>query len=200
MSRKVLMTVISALVLGLCAAAVLVFWPQPPIGAVTVISAPPQNEAVTPEWAVIEVFVPEDLGENLALGKEAESNGHIGPYADRNAVDGDALTYWEGSQNAYPNELTIDLGEVKAVSKLRIVLNPDPIWAARTQEIEVLGSADGETFTVLCESAGRAFDPESGGNQTIIDLGGSHEVQYVRLKFSSNTEANAGQAAEVQIY
>lgn len=200
MSRKVLMIVLSVLTVGLCAAAVLIFWPQAPLGAVTVINAPRQNEAETPEWAVIEEFVPLDLGENLALGKEAKSNGHIGPYADRNAVDGDVLTYWEGRQNAYPNELTIDLGETMPMSKVRIVLNPDPIWAARTQGIEVMGSVDGETFEVLSAAEGRSFDPVSGGNQAVLDLGGTHEARYVRLVFSSNTEASAGQAAEVQIY
>lgn len=200
MSRKILMIVLSVLVAGICVAAVLIFSPQPPLGAVTVVSAPAQNEAVTPEWAAIEEFVPEDLGENLVLGKEAKSNGHIGPYADRNAVDGDVLTYWEGAQDAYPNELTIDLGVTMSVGKVRILLNPDPIWAARTQGIEVQGSVDGETFQVLSAAAGRIFDPAGGGNQAVLDLGGAHEARYVRLVFSSNTEANAGQAAEVQIY
>lgn len=200
MSRKVLMIVLSVLTVGFCAAAVFIFQPQPPLGAVTVVSAPAQNEVVVPEWAAIKEFVPENLGENLALSKEANSNGHIGLYADKNAVDGDVLTYWEGAQNAYPNELTIDLGETMSVSKVRILLNPDPVWAARTQGIEVQGSVDGETFQVLCAAGGIMFDPVSGGNQAVLGLGGTHEVRYVRLVFSSNTEANAGQAAEVQIY
>lgn len=194
------MIVLSVLTVGLCVAAAFTFRPQPPLGAVTVVSAPPQNGAVVPEWAAIKEFLPLDLGENLAIGKEAKSNGHIGPYADRNAVDGDALTYWEGKQNTYPNELTIDLAAVMSVSKVRILLNPDPIWAARTQGIEVQGSIDGETFEVLSAAGERMFDPVGGGNQAVLDLGGTHEVRFVRLVFSSNTEANAGQAAEVQIY
>ncbi len=192
----------SAFVLILSAA--VVAWALLPqrelLGEVRLVPAPEQSEAVTPEWAVVKVFTPEDLGENLALGKETSDNGHIGPYVSKNAVDGDPLTYYEGTQNAYPNELVVDLGETLRASKVRILLNPDSIWAERTQTLSILKSLDGESYTVIAENAACFFDPILGGNQAVIDLGGAHELRFLKVSFTKNTEANAGQAAELQIY
>lgn len=200
--KIVLMLVITVSVLGSCTTALLVWGGDKtrPLGDVMQVGVPAQSEAQVPEWAQTAPFEPADLGDNLALGAGTNDNGHVGPYVANNAADEDDQTYWEGTQNAYPNELTLDLGETKTVTRIRIVLNPDPIWAARTQEIAVMGSTDGETYASIKEPFQVEFDPASGGNQAIIDLEGAYTVQFVRLVFTANTQANAGQAAEVQIY
>lgn len=201
MKSKGLMITVTVSVMLICMAAIIIFTQKTqPLGDVTIVSAPMQNEAITPEWAAVDEFIAEDFGDNLALNKNAESNGHVGPYTARNAIDGDVMTYWEGAQDAYPNELTVDLGEQMSVSKVRILLNPDTIWGQRTQGIEVQGSGDGDNYETLSPYTEIAFDPVSGGNQAVIYIEGIHQVRYVRLVFTSNTEARAGQAAEVQIY
>jgi len=37
-------------------------------------------------------------------------------------------TYWEGAAKSYPNEITVDLGEPRALAAIRIKLNPQRIW------------------------------------------------------------------------
>lgn len=136
--------------------------------------------------------------ENLALGRSVRSNNHIYEFTATKAVDGDLLTYFEGAANAYPNDLTVDLGSARRIRALRIRLNPRRIWQKRAQTIEVLVSADGVNFTTATEAAAYEFDPVTGENTVTIPL--EAEARYVRLSFSSNTGATGGQAAELEIF
>lgn len=166
---------------------------------VTVVTAPeqagfePHPEWVTPEPEVI------DYGENLALGKDVAQNGQTQVYHCKNAVDGNRFTYWEGKADAYPSELTVDLGEVTALSGAQVLLSPNQIWSARTQEIEILLSDDGEQFTTVAPREERSFDPAEN-NSAYISFPADTQGRYVRFCFYSNTEATAGQAAEIEIY
>lgn len=133
---------------------------------------------------------------NLAQGRPIVDNGHTGSFAATNANDGNTISYWEGL--TYPNALTVDLGSVQTIGSVRIKLNPNPLWAARTQTIEVLESADNVNFNSLVAATGYDFDPATGNQVTIIFQ--STSTRYVRLIFTSNTEATSGQAAEFEVY
>lgn len=166
---------------------------------VTWVTAPDQTDfEVHPDWTLPE---PEaiDYGENLALGKPVTQNGSTQIYQCRNAVDGDRFTYWEGAQEDYPNIITVDLEEARTVSGIGILLNPRQIWSARTQDVEIQGSLDGETFETLLPCRTVEFDPLTD-NRCYLPLEESVQTRYVRFVFTANTGAKAGQAAEVEIY
>lgn len=134
---------------------------------------------------------------NLAYGKYSKSNNHIYDFTSDKAFDGEVLSYWEGGANAYPNDLSVDLGSPKAVTQLVLRLNPKRIWQPRTQTIEVLASSDGETFQSVVAVQDYDFDPIDGDNSVTIPLRGTY--QHLMLRFTANTEATAGQLAELEV-
>ena len=166
---------------------------------VTLVTAPEQEAfEVHPEWTLPEPEII-DYGENLALGKKVTQNGSTQIYQCRNAVDGDRFTYWEGLQDSYPNIVTVDLGETQNISGFGILLNPRQIWSARTQEVEVQLSDDGEEFSTLLPAQTVEFDPMTD-NRCYLPVEESAEARYVRFVFTANSGAKAGQAAELEIY
>lgn len=166
---------------------------------VTLVTAPEQTGFEEhPEWTV-PVTEPVDYGENLALGKEARQSGQTDIYNCRNVNDGDRFTYWEGESDDYPNDVTIDLEEVAQIGSARVLLNPSRIWGARTQEIEVLVSEDGENFVTAYPRTTLSFDPGMD-NSVYLEFESPVRGQYVRFQFYANTGAKGGQAAEVEVY
>jgi hypothetical protein len=134
---------------------------------------------------------------NLALGKEAASNNHIYEFTAGKAFDGDVNTYFEGAAKAYPNILTVDLGAKKDISLLVLKLNPRRIWSARTQTIEFQTSGDGVDFASALAAKAYDFDPESK-NELKVPL--NTNTRFIRLVFSANSESNAGQLAELEVF
>jgi hypothetical protein len=113
-----------------------------------------------------------------------------------NATDGSLTTYWEGGGN--PSSLTVDLQANAQLSSLVVKLNPDPVWSARTQRIEVLGRLQNSaSFTVLVPAADYRFDPASGNSATLPLAATASAVQ---LNVLSNSGAPAGQVAELQVF
>lgn len=145
------------------------------------------------------VLEPETIeGENLALHKAVEADANTQVYYDINAVDGNVNTYWEGAANAYPNTLTVDLGEIASIKTIRIRLNPKPIWSPRFQTFSISGSPDGEEFETIVNSTDYTFDPATVNTVTIdFDV---VSVRYVRLEFTANSGAPGGQIAELEVY
>jgi len=135
---------------------------------------------------------------NLAFGKYAKSNNHIFDFTADRATDGEVLSYWEGAANSYPNEFTLDLGRPESLGKLVIKLNPKRIWQPRTQTIEVLTSPDGEAFSPAVPAKAYDFDPIDSDNSITIPV--AVKTQFLMLRFTANTEANAGQMAELEAY
>jgi hypothetical protein len=135
---------------------------------------------------------------NLALGRPITSNGHIYDFVPANAVDGDVLSYFEGPANNYPNIVTVDLGEASQVDSMKVKLNPKRIWQARTQTFEVSASDDGTNFTVVVPSADYQFDPQE--NQNTVEIAWKGKTRYLRLTFSANSEATAGQIGEWEVW
>ncbi|XVQ90428.1 CARDB domain-containing protein [Microbispora siamensis] len=136
-------------------------------------------------------------GTNLALGKPITANGSVFTFVATNANDNNTATYWEGAGGSYPNTLTVALGANADISQVNVKLNPDSSWGPRTQTIQVLGreqSASG--FTNLTSATQYSFSPATG-NSVSIPVSG--RVADVQLKFTSNSGAPAGQAAEFQV-
>ena len=134
-------------------------------------------------------------GSNLALGKPIDASGYVHTFVPANANDDNVTTYWEG--NANPATLTTQLGSNADLSSIVIRLNPDSAWGTRTQTISILGreqSASG--FTTIVASTNYTFTPANGNSVTIPV---SARVADVRLNFTANTGAPAGQVAELQV-
>ncbi|WP_406631170.1 CARDB domain-containing protein [Amycolatopsis sp. WGS_07] len=137
-------------------------------------------------------------GQNLAAGKPIEASSTVGAFAAANANDNNLGTYWESSAG-YPNTLTAKLGSDADLDSIVVKLNPDPIWAARTQNFEILGRAQGSTdFTTLSARADYRFDPAANQNTVTIPVTG--RAADVRLRYFANSGAPGGQAAEFQVF
>jgi len=146
-----------------------------------------------------EVQEPEPIeGENLALHKAVSADANTQIYYAINSVDGNVNTYWEGASNAYPNTLTVDLGEIFSIKIIRVRLNPKPIWSARIQTFSISGSSDGEEYSTIVNSADYTFDPATT-NTVTIDFN-TVSVRYVKLEFNANSGAPGGQVAEFEVY
>lgn len=143
--------------------------------------------------AEFEVYAP-----NLAFRKDIVCNNFVDVYIPKNANDGNERSYWEGAQDKYPNQLTIDLAKPTSIKCITIRLNPNSMWEARKQTFAILGSSDGQNFTPIVDSKEYEFDPKTG-NLTIMNFD-AVETRFIRLEFSANTAAKAGQVAEFEVY
>ena len=140
-----------------------------------------------------------DPGRNLAKGRPATATGSQDVYTPGKAVDGDANSYWESANNAFPQSLTVDLGSAQAVRRLVLKLPPSSAWGARTQTVTVLGSTDGSTYSTVVGSTGYRFDPATGNTATVA-LPATTNLRYLRLTVTANTGWPAGQFSEVEAY
>jgi hypothetical protein len=134
-------------------------------------------------------------GSNLALGKPISASGFVHTFVATNANDDNVQTYWEG--NANPATLTVQLGSNAELSSVVVRLNPDSAWGNRSQTFSILGRDQGATgFTTIVPSATYNFSPSSGNSVTIPVTARAADV---RLNFTANTGAPAGQVAEFQV-
>ncbi|MBA8941964.1 discoidin domain-containing protein [Streptomyces calvus] len=134
---------------------------------------------------------------NLARGRTATATGSQDVYTPGKAVDGDANTYWESANHAFPQSLTVDLGSTRTVRRLVLKLPPQAAWQARTQTLSVQGSTDGSAYATLVASKDYRFDPATG-NTVTIPVSGS--VRHLRLHVTGNTGWPAAQFSEVEAY
>ncbi|MGW9590627.1 discoidin domain-containing protein [Streptomyces chartreusis] len=140
-----------------------------------------------------------DPARNLAKGRPATATGSQDVYTPGKAVDGDANSYWESGNNAFPQSLTVDLGSREAVRRLVLKLPPSSAWGARTQTVTVLGSTDGSNFSTVVGPTGYRFDP-STGNTVTVALPAGTGLRHLRLSVSANTGWPAAQFSEVEAY
>jgi chitodextrinase len=141
---------------------------------------------------------PPPTNPNLARGKATAESSHTQVYASANAVDGDANSYWESANSAFPQWIQVDLGSSASISRLVLKLPPPSSWATRTQTLSVLTSTDGSSFTTAVGSTGYTFNPASGNTVTITF--GAVTARYVRLNVTGNTGWPAGQLSELEVY
>jgi hypothetical protein len=136
---------------------------------------------------------------NIALNRPVTASSEVnGTQAAATATDGNANTYWESANNAFPQWVQVDLGAVSSIGKVTLKLPPSTAWGARTQTLSILGSTDGSNFSTLSASAGRTFDPATGNTVSITVPASS--VRYVRINITANTGWPAGQVAELEVY
>ncbi|WP_157752002.1 discoidin domain-containing protein [Actinoplanes derwentensis] len=137
-------------------------------------------------------------GPNLAAGKTFTASSTSESYTASNAGDANPNTYWESSNNAFPQWLQADLGAGTEINQAVLKLPPATVWATRTQTLTIQGSTNGSTFTTIKSSAVYTFNP-STANTVTIDLVNT-STRYVRLTFTANTGWPAGQLSELEIY
>jgi chitodextrinase len=136
---------------------------------------------------------------NLALHKPTSESSHTQVYGSGNAVDGDANTYWESANSAFPQWLQVDLSGTTATKRIVLTLPPSSSWGTRTQTIGVSGSTDGGTFTTIVGAAGYTFNPATGNTATIT-FPSTVNTRYLRLTFTGNTGWPAGQVSEFRVF
>jgi hypothetical protein len=135
---------------------------------------------------------------NLSQNQPASASGYTQTYVPANAVDGNTSTYWESTDNAFPQWFQADLGAAKSFSRIVLDLPPSTSWATRTQTLSILGSTDGSAFTTIVASASYTFNPSTGNTVTITFPAASY--RYVRANFTANTGWPAGQLSEFQVW
>jgi glucose/arabinose dehydrogenase/PKD repeat protein len=135
---------------------------------------------------------------NLAAGRPVTATTTQGGFPASNAVDGNASSYWESANNAFPQSLTVDLGSAQPVSRVVLKLPPATAWQTRTQTLSVLGSTNNTSYSTVVGSAGYTFNPATGNTVTVTFQGTSQ--RYVRVTFTGNTGWPAGQLSELEVY
>jgi hypothetical protein len=140
---------------------------------------------------------PPQSGSNIARGKAISSSSSQGGFPPGNANDGNADSYWESANNAFPQTLTVDLGAAASINKVTLRLPPSSAWGARTETVTISGSTDGGSYTTLAGSRGYAFDPASGNTASASFTATSQ--RFVRLTFTGNTGWPAGQVSEFEV-
>ncbi|MEO6085126.1 MAG: CARDB domain-containing protein, partial [Umezawaea sp.] len=133
---------------------------------------------------------------NLAQGKTLSASSALAGYPTANGNDGDQNSYWESTNNAFPQWIQVDLGAAANVDQ--VVLKLPVSWGSRTQTLVVQGSATGNAFTDLVGSAQYAFAP-AGGNAVTVTFT-STSTRYVRLAITANTGQPGGQLSEFEVY
>ncbi|MEW1568666.1 discoidin domain-containing protein [Streptomyces sp. NPDC093509] len=136
---------------------------------------------------------------NVALDRPVTASSYTQSYVPGNAVDGNANTYWESANSAFPQWLQVDLGSAIGVRRVVLALPPADAWATRSQTVSVQGSADGVSFGLLLGSAVYTFDPSSGNTATLTLPAGT-AARHVRLVFTANTGWPAGQVSEFRVF
>ncbi len=148
------------------------------------------------EISEIEFYPP-----SLVFGKSiVYSSAHNDVYNVEKLIDGDATgtSYYESK--GFPAEIVIDLGDLYDVNTFVLCLPPSLLWTARTQEIEILGSATNQAFsdqiqfTSIVAKKAYLFDP-STGNRNIVQTD-SVKVRYIKLVISSN-DVKGGYSAQL---
>jgi hypothetical protein len=139
-----------------------------------------------------------DSTTNIALGTPATASSQVNASFPASATtDGDANTYWESANNAFPQWLQTDLGTSYSIGRVTLKLPPSGSWGTRTQTLSILGSADGTNFTTVVGSANYTF--ASPANVVNIPLPATN-ARFVRVNFTANTGWPAGQASEFEVY
>jgi len=136
---------------------------------------------------------------NLAAGRPVIASSEVaGCCAAANATDSDTDTYWESVNNAFPQNLTVDLGSAVTVSRVAVKTNAG--WGGRTQAIELLASADGTNYTTVVPATDYVFDPGANNNTATIKLPASIQQRYLQIKVTANSGWPAAQIAELEVY
>jgi hypothetical protein len=135
---------------------------------------------------------------NLAAGRPTAESSQNSGFGSSNATDGDQNTYWESTNNVFPDWVQVDLGSIQTARGLELQLPSG--WGARDQTLSVLGSTDGVNFSTVTPSATYTFSPATNNTVVIpLRLCCSSAQRYWRVQVSANTGWPAGQVAELRV-
>jgi hypothetical protein len=138
-------------------------------------------------------------GTNIAAGRPATASSSVNStQAASTATDGDANTYWESANGAFPQWLQVDLGATYNIGKVTLKLPPSSAWATRTQTLSVQAGTNGSSFSDAVGSATYTFNPASGNTVNITVPGTS--ARYLRVNITANSGWSAGQVSEFEVY
>ncbi|GAA3805720.1 CARDB domain-containing protein [Sphaerisporangium flaviroseum] len=137
-------------------------------------------------------------GPNLSPGKATQASSSTGGQPVSAINDGDQATYWESTNNVFPQWARIDLGAATSVDQIILKLPPPAVWQTRTQTLSIQGSADGSGFSTVVASANYTFNPATGNTVTINFGAATH--RYWRVNITANTGWPAAQISEFEIY
>ncbi len=133
---------------------------------------------------------------NLALGKATSQSSNTQNLTSSSVTDGNQGTYWESTNNVFPQWVQVDLGAAQSVG--RIVLQLPATWGARSQTLSVQGSTDGSNFTTIVGSASYTFDPNT--NNTVTITFAATTQRFFRVNITANNGWPAGQLSEFQVW
>jgi hypothetical protein len=133
---------------------------------------------------------------NLALGKATSQSSNTQNLASGNVTDGNQSTYWESTNNVFPQWVQVDLGSAQSAS--RVVLQLPATWGARNQTLSLQGSTDGTNFTTIVGSASDTFDPNT--NNTVTITFAATTQRFFRVNITANNGWPAGQLSEFQVW
>ena len=135
-------------------------------------------------------------GPNLAAGKPTAVSSTNGSYVSANLDDSNQATYWESTNNVFPQWAQVDLGSTQSINQ--VVLKLPTGWGARTETLSLQGSTDNSTFATIVSSANYTFDPATSNVVTINFT--AMNTRYVRVNITANTGWPAGQLSELEVY
>lgn len=147
-------------------------------------------------------FYPPSLTTNKVITLIGE---HEDVYNIENVVDGNALTYFESKKGIFPATFIIDMASsndpepVKSVKYINMHLPPLLLWENRTQEVEILGSQDGENYDVIVAKTEYLFD-SSQGNMISIVLEEAVQIRYIKFIYYSNSTGYGAQVSELYVF
>ncbi|GAA5191006.1 glycosyl hydrolase family 28-related protein [Rugosimonospora acidiphila] len=133
---------------------------------------------------------------NLAAGRPTSESSHTDVYPSSNVTDGNQNSYWESTNNAFPQWVQVDLGSAQSAD--RVVLRLPASWGARDETLSLSGSTDGSTFTTVKASATYTLSP--AGNDTVTITFPAVPERYWRATITANTGWPAGQVSEFEVW
>jgi hypothetical protein len=134
---------------------------------------------------------------NIALGRPATASSSVnGSLTPNLATDGDANTYWESANNAFPQWIQVDLGTTYSVGKVTLKLPPQSAWGTRSQTLQVQTSTNGTSFGTIASGSYQFTSPANVVNITVP----ATNAQFVRINVTANTGWPAGQVSELEVY
>jgi len=136
---------------------------------------------------------------NVAAGRPANASSQVNStQAATTVTDGDANTYWESVNGAFPQWLQVDLGAATSIGRVVLKLPPATAWATRTQTLSVQTGTEASTVSTAVPSATYTFNPASGNTVTIPVP--TTTARYVRVNITANSGWPAGQVSEFEVY
>ncbi|GHH72797.1 glycosyl hydrolase [Streptomyces sulfonofaciens] len=133
---------------------------------------------------------------DLAHGKPLTASSSAQGSAAARAGDGTRATYWQSAGGRLPQWIRTDLGASVAVD--RVVLALPSGRRTTTQTLTLQGSTDGTHFTDLVASHRYTFGGPRDRSATLSF--GSTVTRHVRVLITANSDRDAGQLAEIEVF